>query len=274
MPGTCTGRSPARTRVVPVALLLAALGAQQAHAGLFDDEEARRQVTDLSAKSNERLDTVARGQMELANQIQALRDENARLRGQVETLNYELDAAKKRQQDFYVDLDGRLRKLETPAAASAATGAAAAAAATSARPADDKPVASEPPRKVASDPAAETREYEAALNLFRANKLKEAATAFEAFAKAHPDSTLTPNAYYWLGNAHYALRDCRRSLEAQRVVGSKWPTHSKAPDALLNVATCQQELGDSKSARSTLEALLAKYPDSAAASAARQRLKK
>jgi cell division protein FtsB len=36
--------------------------------------------------------------MELANQIQALRDENARLRGQVETLNYELDAAKKRQQ--------------------------------------------------------------------------------------------------------------------------------------------------------------------------------
>jgi cell division protein FtsB len=43
--------------------------------------------------------------MELANQIQALRDENARLRGQVETLNYELDAAKKRQQDFYVDLD-------------------------------------------------------------------------------------------------------------------------------------------------------------------------
>ncbi|WP_291989401.1 tol-pal system protein YbgF [Candidatus Accumulibacter sp. ACC007] len=271
MPGTCTGRSPARTRVVSVALLLAALGAQQAHAGLFDDEEARRQVTDLSAKSNERLDTVARGQMELANQIQALRDENARLRGQVETLNYELDAAKKRQQDFYVDLDGRLRKLETPAAASTA----AAAAGTTSRPADDmKPVASETPRKVASDPAAETREYEAALNLFRANKLKEAATAFEAFAKAHPDSTLTPNAYYWLGNAHYALRDCRRSLEAQRVVGSKWPTHSKAPDALLNVATCQQELGDSKNARSTLEALLAKYPDSTAASAARQRLKK
>lgn len=264
----------AAARAWPIALLLAALGGQPAHAGLFDDEEARRQVSELTQKSNERLDTVARGQMELANQIQALRDENARLRGQVETLNYELDAAKKRQQDFYVDLDGRLRKLEAPAAAAAAASTAAPTAGTEGKVTESAKAAPDAGRKVASDPAAEAREYEAALNLFRANKLKEAAAAFEAFARTHPDSTLTPNAYYWLGNAHYALRDCRRSLEAQRVVGSKWPTHAKAPDALLNVATCQQELGDSKSANSTLEALLAKYPDSPAARAARQRLKK
>jgi len=263
--GTVTARWPGRPRVLGIALLLGALGAQQANAGLFDDEEARRQINDLTIKSNERLDTTAKAQMELANQIQALRDETARLRGQVETLSYELEAAKKRQQDFYVDLDGRLRKIETPAPARV-----------DAKPVDEgSPApATEAPRKVASDPAAETREYEAALNLFRANKLKEAATAFEAFAKAHPDSTLTPNAYYWLGNAHYALRDCRKTIDAQRVVVGKWPTHAKAPDALLNVATCQQELGDSKSARTTLEALLAKYPDSSAATAARQRLKK
>ena len=271
MPGPCIGRFPARTRVISIALLLAALGTQQARAGLFDDDEARRQVTDLQLKSNERLDTVAKGQMELANQIQALRDENARLRGQVETLNYELDAATKRQKDFYIDLDSRLRKLETPSASAAS---AATVAGATVKPADDSNPASEAPRKVASDPATETREYEAALNLFRANKLKEAAAAFETFARTHPDSTLTPNAYYWLGNAHYAMRDCRRALEAQRLVGSKWPAHAKAPDALLNVATCQQELGDSKSAKNTLDALLAKYPDSSAAKAARQRLKK
>ena len=267
MSATVIDRLPAGRQLLSIALLLASLGVQQAHAGLFDDEEARRQVSDLQIKANERLDTVARGQMELANQIQALRDENARLRGQVETLNYELEAAKKRQQDFYIDLDGRLRKIEAPAAplAPVAEGKPAA---------NDGRTASDAPTRVASDPAAETREYEAALNLFRANRLKEAAAAFEAFARAHPDSTLTPNAYYWLGNAHYAQRDCRRALEAQRVVGTRWPAHAKAPDALLNVATCQQELGDSKSARATLEALLAKYPDTPAATAAKQRLKK
>jgi TolA-binding protein len=97
---------------------------------------------------------------------QALREENSRLRGQVETLTYELDSARKRQQDFYVDLDGRLRKLEPQAAQSA-----------EARTADDGKPSVDPPRKAVSDPAAETREYEAALNLFRANKLKEAAAA-------------------------------------------------------------------------------------------------
>jgi cell division protein FtsB len=148
MPGPCSGRLPTRTRVISIALLLAALGAQQAHAGLFDDDEARRQVSDLQLKSNERLDTVAKGQMELANQIQALRDENARLRGQVETLNYELDAATKRQKDFYIDLDTRLRKLETPSASAASATAAGA----TVKPADDSNPASEAPRKVRQRP--------------------------------------------------------------------------------------------------------------------------
>ena len=249
--------------VLAITLLCGFPGVRQAHAGLFDDEEARRQIKDVSIKTNERLDTVAKGQIDLANQIQALREENSRLRGEVEKLGYELDAAKKRQQDFYVDLDGRLRKLEPQAAASAP-----------AKPVDESKPAAETPKKAASDPAAETREYEAALNLFRANKLKEAAAAFETFARAHPESTLAPSAYYWLGNAHYSLRDCKKAIDAQRAVASKWPSNSKAPDALLNIATCQQELADGKGAKTTLEALVSKYPDSAAATTARQRLKK
>jgi len=245
-------------------LCAAALVIRPAQAGLFDDDEARRQIKDLAIKTNERLDSFAKGQIELANQIQALRDENARLRGQVETLSFELDAARKRQQDFYVDLDGRLRKLEPqPAAGNEPK-----------QPADEGRAPVEAPKKAASDPAAEAREYEAALNLFRANKLKEAAAAFDAFARAHPDSSLTPNAFYWLGNAQYSLRDCKKAIDAHRVVASKWPANSRAPEALLGIATCQQELADAKGAKATLEAVVARYPDSAAATTARQRLKK
>ncbi len=263
MPGSVCRRLCWRP-LPPTLALIAALIAPAACAGLFDDEEARRQTKDLAIKTNERLDTLSRGQIELANQIQVLREENARLRGQVETLNYELESSRKRQQDFYVDLDGRLRKIETPVVV-----------AQEARPPDDpKAVSGEPTRKSASDPAAETREYEAALNLFRANKIKEAAAAFDAFTKAHTDSALAPSAYYWLGNAYYAQRDCRRAIEAQRVVVGRWPASPKAPEALLNISTCQLELGDAKGAKSTQEALISKYPDSTAASTARQRLKK
>ena len=257
-----------RSRFAPalstLALLFAALGAPQAQAGLFDDEEARRQVNDLSIRSSERIDTLAKGQIDLANQIQALREENARLRGQVETLTYELDSAKKRQQDFYIDLDGRLRKLETPEAANTEN----------ATPSEEGTPGAEAASKPAGDPGVESREYEAALNLFKANKIKDAAGAFEAFTKAHPDSTLAPNAQYWLGNAFYALRDCKKAIEAHKLVTSKWPQHPKAPDSLINIATCQQELGDAKGARSTYESIASKYPDSTAAATAKQRLKK
>ena len=86
------------------ALLLCVIGAPHARAALFDDEEARRQIKDLSISTNERIDTLSKAQFDLVSQIQALREENARLRGQLETLVFELDSAKKRQQDFYVDL--------------------------------------------------------------------------------------------------------------------------------------------------------------------------
>ena len=249
-------------KVTRLSLLLALMGSQQAHA-LFDDEEARRQIQDLTIQTNERVDTLSKAQMELLNQIQALREENAKLRGTLETLNFELESAQKRQQDFYIDLDGRLRKLETPEVPGAENA-----------PTEEGVPAAEDPNKPAADPAAESREYEAALNLFKANKIKEAASAFDAFTKAHPESTLAPNAQYWLGNAHYALRDCKKAIDAHKIVTSKWPQHPKAPDSLINIATCQQEQGDAKGARSTYESIVSKYPDSSAAATAKQRIKK
>ena len=245
-----------------LAVLLAAAGAPHAQAGIFDDEEARRQINDLATQTSERVDTLSKAQFELVNQIQALREENAKLRGLFETQSYELESTKKRQQDFYIDLDGRLRKFEQQSAQTP-----------EARPENETKSAPEAPKKTA-DPVAESHEYERALNLFKANKIKEAASAFEAFGKTYSDSSLAPNAQYWLGNAYYALRECKKSVEAHKIVVSQWPQHPKAPDALINIATCQQELGDVKSAKATLEAVLIKYPRSSAAATAKQRLKK
>ena len=245
------------TSLSALALLISVIGVPQARAAIFDDDEARRQIKDLAIKTNERLDTLSKAQIDLVNQIQALREESARLNGQVETLTYELESAKKRQQDFYLDLDGRLRKMEPSSADS--------------KPADEAKSSSDSGKK---DPGAEARDYEAALNLFKANKVKEAAGAFDAFVKAYPESSLAPNAQYWLGNAYYTLHDCKKSIDAHRVVVNRWPQNPKAPDSLINIATCQQEQGDVKGVKATLETVLIKYPDSPAAATAKKRLKK
>ena len=244
-------------RPVRIALLIAALGSVQAHAGVFDYDEARRQIIDLRVKSEARFDQQAKGQLDLANQIQRQADEISRLRGQIETLNYELETAKKRQQDFYLDLDTRLRKFETAESTNAAVNPE--------NGANSKP---------ASDPAKEGQEYEAALNQFKAGKYKEAAAGFGAFVQKYPASSLAPNAQYWLGNAWYAQRDCKRAIEAQSVVTTKYADSAKAPDAWLAIATCQQELGNPTGTKRSLETVIAKYPTAPAAETARERLKK
>ena len=244
-------------RPARIALLIVALGATQAQAGLFDDDEARRQITDHRIKTEARVDQLGKSQLDLANQLQRQSEEIARLRGQVETLSYELETAKKRQQDFYLDLDTRLRKFEPQGSGSVAVDGEKGANSVG-----------------AGDPARENRDYEAALNQFKAQKYKEAAWAFSAFVQKNPDSSLAPNAQFWLGNAWVAQRNCAKAIEAHSVVTTKYPTSTKAPDSWLAIANCQQEMGNAAAARRSLETVIAKYPNTQAADTAQQNLKK
>ena len=88
-----------------------------AHAGLFDDEEARKAILDLRSRIDAlqpQIDDKAtkKSLLDLATQNEQLKQEIAKLRGQLEVLTNELANAQQRQKDFYVDLDSRLRKME------------------------------------------------------------------------------------------------------------------------------------------------------------------
>ena len=235
-------------RLLPLAAILVLSSAGPAQAGLFDDAEARRQITDIRQDLEGRLETTSRGQLELANQNEQLRADVARLRGQIELLVNEVETLKQRQRDFYVDLDTRLRLLETSAPASG-------------------PVAS-------ADPAAESAEYEAALNLLKDGKHREALTAFDAFIARYPAGSFSAGAPFWAGNAALQAKDINAATKHFDTVLSKWPNESVAPDAMLGLANSQQSIGDAATSRRTLQALTERYPQSNAAQVAKQRLSK
>ena len=111
-----------RLSAVLAASLAAAMLASPAQAGMFDDDEARARIETLRGEHAElakRVEVINRNQVDFANQVEAIKADLAKLRGQIEVLTYELEAAQKRQKDFYVDLDNRLRKLEAAATAAA-----------------------------------------------------------------------------------------------------------------------------------------------------------
>jgi tol-pal system protein YbgF len=264
------------------AFALVSLAPQFAHAALFDDEEARKRI----AATNTRIDQLQKdlddrvGQLErqlksgalvdLANNVEGLKSDVAKIRGQIEVLTYELEQSQKRQRDLYVDLDARMRKLE--GAPSPASGDAAPADAAAAGAAAGAAVAATPAPAPVASTAAEQRAYDAALDQFKRGDYQGAITGFTAFVKTNPKSALAPSAQYWIGNAHFARKDYKAAIASQRQLILAWPGSPKVPEALLNVASAQSELGDSAAARRTLEELVGKFPQSDAAAKARQRL--
>jgi chromosome segregation ATPase len=94
----------------------------QASAGLFSDDEARTQIEQLEVrieqleKTNIKQEEANKQQtgsmLDLLTQIESLSQELRRLRGQNEELEHNLQDAKNRQKDFYVDLDARMRRFE------------------------------------------------------------------------------------------------------------------------------------------------------------------
>jgi tol-pal system protein YbgF len=230
-----------------------------AHAALFGDDEARAGVVQLQAqraadaKRIEALETKSdnqtRIQVDMTAQFEELKNEIARLRGQIEVLTNDLENAQKRQKDFYVDLDNRLRKLEPPA----------------------PPDPSKPPPPPSAD---EQKAYESGLNLVKTSNYKSAVETFGGFLKAYPNSQLAPSAQYWVGNSYFALRDYKAAIAAQQRVIDFWPQDAKAPDAMLNISSAQIEMKDSRAARATLDDLIKRYPQSDAAKTAQERIKR
>jgi tol-pal system protein YbgF len=92
------------------------------------------------------------------------------------------------------------------------------------------------------------------------------------FLVQHPKSPLAPRAQYWIGDSYYNLRDYKNAIANQQKLLSAYPDSSSVPDALLNIASSQQELGESAAARKTLDGLVARFPSSDAAEKARRRL--
>ena len=273
-------------------LLLGTLGA--AHAALFGDDEARRQIAVERQRVNElkneltkqqeavdarigKLEEAAKvqPQLNLFTQLEALKLEMSKLRGQFEVLNNAIENTGKRQRDMYIDLDTRLRRLEqqggpapVPAAPAAATPAPAASVA--APPA----IAASPPASVvtAADPGAENHTYDAAQGQRRIGNYQGAIVAFQNFIKQYPKSNLAPRAQYWIGDSYFNLRDFKLAIASQQALIKTYPDSPSVPDAMLNIASSQIEMGESITGRRTLEDLVGKYPVSDAADKAKRRL--
>lgn len=240
------------------------VASSHATAGLFSDDDARKQVQQLDARiaklekalssSEADKEQYIRSVLDLQMQMEALNTELRKLHGQNEELVHNLQDAEKRQKDFYIDLDTRLRRIEAGDSTANASERA------------------DGTKDVSADPLGESRAFEAAYTFYKAENYQNAAAAFRDFLKNFPQSVHEANVRYWMGNSYFLLKDYKNCLGSYEALVSKFQDHPRVAEAMLNIAECQLNLKNNSAAKKTLKQLISQFPGSDASDKAKKRL--
>ena len=219
--------------------ILVCLTASSSAWALFSDDEARKAILDLRK-------SLATTQLELQNQIEKLKADNAELRGKVESLEKQGEDINNSQKTYYQDLDTRLGNFE--------------------------------PRSITIEGVSgtvqpgEKKAYDDALKAFQAGNLKKADESFSAFAGKYSQSPYLPLALYWGANSKYANKNYAGAISQLQTLIKKYPNHPRIPAAMVTLGNSQLESGNKAAAKKTFSDIIAKYPDTEAAKDAQQLL--
>ncbi|HAB46925.1 MAG: tol-pal system protein YbgF [Betaproteobacteria bacterium] len=272
-----------------VALVLGASAYQtRAQAAIFSDDEARKAILDLRIRfeelrnqtqelgkqiqglSAELRDTQqalqkkadGQGQLGVQSDMERLRQELARARGQIEELVNELSLTQKRHRDLDQIVDKRIAEVKSKVGE-----------------VDHRLTAFEPIRvnvdgvEIRVDPA-EKRQFDAAIESFRSGAFNQAASQLRGMMERYPDSAYMPSLVFWLGSANYAQREFKPAITSFTAFLKSYAEHPRAADAQLNLGLAQADAGERPAARKTLQSLVERHPESNAAVVAKERLSK
>ena len=206
------------------------------------------------------------GSAEAQYQLQRLQQEVSELRGLVEEMGYQLQRLSSVSGDRYLELDQRFQDIQASVHTLTTTPPDAD---TSAEPGDVGPPAvvgadvGETPRSDLgnTEVPSEKALYDTALELIRNRQYEMATEQLQATIESYPEGRLTPNAYYWLGQAYAAMPrpEYEKSRQVLAQVITYYPEHQKVPDAAFKLGMVHHLMGDCGRASELLNQVIAQH---------------
>jgi len=114
--------------------------------------------------------------------------------------------------------------------------------------------------------------YKDAYKTFQQGDLEGARRKFEAFLKQYPNTELSDNAQFWIGETYYLQKDFEKAILEYEKAIAKYSAGDKIPAALFKQALAFLELGDKTNARNILKRVIERYPQSDQAESAKKKL--
>ncbi|MCL9782684.1 tol-pal system protein YbgF [Vibrio sp. S4M6] len=194
--------------------------------------------------------------LQLQQQVSNMSQEISQLRGQVEVNSHQMQQMLTRQRELFIELDKLRSQVNAPKI-------------------DTTTTAQQESHDTAafSSNATEQEAYQKAIDLILNKRdYKGAIFALQNFQKDYPDSKLTPNANYWLGQLYFADQEFDKSAQNFEAV-LKFKDSPKRADSLVKLGDIAKQNKNTKKAKAYYEQVLKEYPNSASAQLAKERLK-
>ena len=146
------------------------------------------------------------------------------------------------------------------------------------KPAKDVKKKKEPEKKAAVKPKklpsviSADELYNKAYKSFLAGNYVQSEAEFADYVKRYPNSDLSDNSQYWLGEALANQGKTKKAAAAFAKMADKYPGSSKAPSALWRAAQLWEKKGDKNNMLKILRKIRENYPSSYEASLAQEKL--
>jgi tol-pal system protein YbgF len=246
-----------------------------------DVEKLQSQISDLqeqlaqvkrTASNKEEVNNINRT---IAEQTQTLLKSNATLVAKVDQIEEKMQGAQGGTEQTNYRLDRMTQQLtqtqhDVDELKAAAARAAAAPTVASPMPASGGEMTVQPSNAPSEDPM---QTYQSAYRDYQQGHYDLAVAGFRDFAAKNPNSELSGNAAYWIGESLYSQKKYREAIQQFDSVVTKYPRSDKVAGALLKKGYAYIALNEKSQGIVQLQYVVHEHPTSPEAALARQKLK-
>jgi tol-pal system protein YbgF len=116
--------------------------------------------------------------------------------------------------------------------------------------------------------------FRSAYKSYLNGRYARATVEFQQFVKEYPTGALTPQAYYYLGDAQYIQKQYKGATRALQHILAEFPDNKYVPPALLKLGSVMMETDRAPKAQEFWDEVIQKFPDSPEAEQAKIQIAK
>ena len=223
---------------------------------------SKEEVQNVNKTIADQTQMLLKSNATLVAKVDQIEDKIQNAQGSVEQTNYRLDRMTQQLTQTQHDVDDLK--------AAVARAAAATPASPSPMPASGSEVTVQPSIAPSEDPM---QVYQAAYRDYQRGNYDLAISGFRDFAAKNPNSELSGNAAYWIGESLYSQKKYREAIQQFDSVVTRYPKSDKVAGALLKKGYGYIALGEKSQGIVQLQYVVHEHPTSPEAALARQKLK-